>query len=123
MRLAHRWMRLTATLRRWIGAGSPRGFPTSFGAWFGCLPGLGSCRLVRDRRTGGSMRRIALAAALSLLVLATVPLAQVSQEQSKNYIVVLKGSVSRPGAVASEHAAKLGMTVRYVYTPALEGSA
>ena len=69
------------------------------------------------------MRRIALAAALSLLVLATVPMAQASQEQSKNYIVVLKGSVSRPGAVASEHAAKLGMTVRYVYRSAIEGYA
>jgi subtilisin len=69
------------------------------------------------------MRRLALVAALSMLVLAAVPVAQASQQPSKNYIVVLKGSVTRPGAVASEQAAKLGMTVRYVYRSALEGYA
>lgn len=69
------------------------------------------------------MRRLALVAALSLLVLAAVPVAQASQQPAKNYIVVLKGSVTRPGAVASQQARELGMTVRYVYRSALEGYA
>jgi subtilisin family serine protease len=69
------------------------------------------------------MRRLTLVAALSVLVLALVPVARAGEQPAKNYIVVLQGSVTRPGAVASEHAAKLGMTVRYVYRSALEGYA
>ena len=69
------------------------------------------------------MRRFALVAALSVLVLAAAPVAQASQDQAKNYIVVLKGSVTRPGAIASQHARAFGANVRYVYRSALEGYA
>jgi subtilisin family serine protease len=70
------------------------------------------------------MRRlpVAIAVALSLLVLATFPAAQASP-RAKNYIVVLKGSVTSPGAVASQHARAFGASVKYVYRSALEGYA
>ena len=69
------------------------------------------------------MRRFAFVAALSVLVLAAAPVAQASQDQAKNYIVVLKGSVTRPGAIASQHARAFDANVRYVYRSALEGYA
>src|SRR4051794_16547313 len=39
------------------------------------------------------------------------------------YIVVLKDSVAHPGLIASEHAARLGVTVTHVYEHALRGYA
>jgi subtilisin family serine protease len=69
------------------------------------------------------MRRVLAAGAVLLLALATFPVAHARPTGTASYIVVLKGSVTRPGAVASEHAAKHGLTVRYVYRSALEGYA
>src|SRR4051812_19522039 len=64
------------------------------------------------------MRR--LATALALLVLALVPAATAGSASMQGSIVVLK-SGTNPAAVAAEHAAKLGLSVGFVYTHALQG--
>jgi subtilisin len=69
------------------------------------------------------MRRLLVAGFVLLLALATLPMAHARPAATGSYIVVLKRSVTKPGAVASEQAAKHGLTVRYVYRSALEGYA
>jgi subtilisin family serine protease len=55
-----------------------------------------------------------------LLVLALVPATTAGSATSQGYIVVLKGGAD-PGAVAAEHAQRLGLTVGFVYRHALTG--
>jgi subtilisin len=68
------------------------------------------------------MRRLPIAAVLFLTVLVVVP-ANASQARAGKYIVVLKDSVTRPGAVASQHARRYGLDVGFVYRSVLEGYA
>jgi subtilisin family serine protease len=66
------------------------------------------------------MRR--LFTVLALLAILLVPAATAGSATSTGYIVVLKGGTNS-AAVAAEHAAKLGLTVSYVYSHALKGYA
>jgi aqualysin 1 len=64
------------------------------------------------------MRRFSIV--LALLVLALVPAATAGSASSLGYVVVLK-SGTNPGAVAAEHAQRLGLDVGFVYRHALSG--
>jgi subtilisin family serine protease len=57
---------------------------------------------------------------LALVVLALAPTATAGSTVPGAYIVVLK-SGTNPGAVAAEHASRLGVNVGYVYSNALNG--
>ena len=65
--------------------------------------------------------RIVLALAVAAAALATLGAASPSASDRASYIVVLKGSVANPAAVAQEHAARFGGTVTHVYSHALKG--
>jgi subtilisin len=69
------------------------------------------------------MRRALVTGAVLLLALAAFPAAHAGPAATGRYIVVLKGSVTKPGAVASQQARAHGLTVRYVYRSAIEGYA
>jgi subtilisin family serine protease len=62
-------------------------------------------------------------ALLSLAVAAAawIPGAAAGQSDTARYIVVLKGSVAKPSAVAYEHSARFAGQVGYVYSHALKG--
>jgi subtilisin family serine protease len=62
-------------------------------------------------------------ALLSLAVAAAawIPGAAAGQSDTARYIVVLKGSVANPSAVAYEHSARFAGQVGYVYADALKG--
>jgi subtilisin family serine protease len=64
------------------------------------------------------MRRFTIV--LALLVLALVPAAGAGGVTGERYIVVLE-SGANPGAVAAEHATRLGLQVGFVYSHALRG--
>ncbi|HEX2051205.1 MAG TPA: S8 family peptidase [Actinomycetota bacterium] len=68
-------------------------------------------------------RRIVILFALGLALTVMAPVASASQGSAGSYIVVLKDSVDRPGAVASQHAKGLGADVSFVYRHALNGYA
>jgi subtilisin family serine protease len=72
---------------------------------------------------GTLMRRLSAAAALLLLVITVAPIAQAREARAGNYLVVLKDAVTRPGAVAAQHARRYGLEVRFVYRNAIEGYA
>jgi subtilisin family serine protease len=65
--------------------------------------------------------RIVLALAVAAAALATLGAASPSASDRASYIVVLKGSVANPAAVAQEQAARVGGTVTHVYSHALKG--
>jgi subtilisin family serine protease len=65
--------------------------------------------------------RIVLALAVAAAALATFGAASPSASDRASYIVVLKGSVPSPAAVAQEQAARFGGTVTHVYSHALKG--
>jgi subtilisin family serine protease len=65
--------------------------------------------------------RIVLALAVAAAALATLGAASPSAADRASYIVVLKGSVANPAAVAQEQAARFGGTVSHVYSHALKG--
>jgi subtilisin len=72
------------------------------------------------------MRRSLAAAALFLLVFGIVGVAPATiarEGRAISYIVVLKDGVSRPGAVAAQHARRFGLDVAFVYRSALHGYA
>jgi subtilisin len=66
------------------------------------------------------MRRLLLGSVLALLVAAT-PLAAAGAAPARSYIVVLKGSVGAPDAVAAQQARSRGIVVGHVYHAALKG--
>src|SRR5207253_4923438 len=65
--------------------------------------------------------RLVLALAVAAAALATLGAASPSASDRASYIVVLKGSVANPAAVAQEHAARFGGSVTHVYSHALKG--
>ena len=67
--------------------------------------------------------RLLLAAVVALVALAAPAGAGTTAPAPTGYIVVLKGSVADPAAVAAEHAARFGVDVTFVYRHALEGYA
>jgi subtilisin len=69
------------------------------------------------------MRRSLAAAALILLVVGVAPTTVAREARAGRYIVVLKDEVSRPGAVAAQHARRFGLDVAFVYRSALHGYA
>jgi subtilisin family serine protease len=64
------------------------------------------------------MRRVPVV--LALLLLALLPAASAGSAGQASYIVVLKSGTD-PGAVAAEHAQRLGVEVGFVYRHALKG--
>lgn len=66
-------------------------------------------------------RTLIIAAALVLLAASGAADATASPPQTKDYIVVLKDSVSDPGAIAAKHAKVHGGQVSHVYRHALKG--
>jgi subtilisin family serine protease len=66
------------------------------------------------------LRTLLLSLALVLGLAAAAPAMSAG---SARYIVVLQPGIAHPGAVAAEHAAKLGVDVRFVYRNALAGYA
>jgi subtilisin len=69
------------------------------------------------------MRRSLAAAAMFLFVLGVAPATIAREARASSYIVVLKDGVSRPGAVAAQHARRFGLDVALVYRSALHGYA
>ena len=67
--------------------------------------------------------RIALVLAVAGTLLAAFGASATTASDRASYIVVLKGSVANPAAVASEHASRFGGNVTYVYSHALKGYA
>jgi subtilisin family serine protease len=67
-------------------------------------------------------RSIAAAAAISLLLAASAPVAS-AMSRAGRFIVVLRDSVASPGEVAASHAARFGLDVSAVYRSALRGYA
>ena len=65
--------------------------------------------------------RIVLALAVVAAALAAFGAASAPGSDRASYIVVLKGSVASPAAVAQEHAARFGGDVTHIYTHALKG--
>jgi subtilisin family serine protease len=65
--------------------------------------------------------RLVLALAVAAAALATLGAASPGASDRASYIVVLKGSVANPAAVAQEHAARFGGSVTHVYSHALRG--
>ena len=63
------------------------------------------------------MRRL-----FTVLAILLIPAATAGSAASTGYIVVLRDGAN-PAAVAAEHASRLGLTVSFVYTHALEGYA
>jgi len=69
------------------------------------------------------MRRSFAAAVLFLVVVGAAPTTIAREARASSYIVVLKDGVSRPGAVAVQHARRFGLDVSFVYRSALRGYA
>lgn len=69
------------------------------------------------------LRRVAPVVLLLSLLASMVPAAAAGPERTGRYIVMLKGSVDDPGAVAREHARDNGAQVSFVYRNALKGYA
>jgi subtilisin len=67
------------------------------------------------------MRRLLLGSVLALLVAATTPLAAAGAAPARSYIVVLRGSVGAPDAVAAEQARSRAFAIGHVYRAALKG--
>jgi subtilisin len=67
------------------------------------------------------MRRLLLGSVLALLVAAVTPLAAAGAAPAGGYIVVLRGSVGSPDAVAAQQARSHGLAVGHVYRAALKG--
>jgi subtilisin family serine protease len=57
------------------------------------------------------------------VALVTIFLAVTGTASAASYVVVLEENVARPGAVATEHASKLGVDLTFVYRHALKGYA
>jgi subtilisin len=70
---------------------------------------------------GAAMRRLLLGSVLALLVAAVTPLAAAGAAPARGYIVMLKGSVGAPDAVAAQQAGSRGIAVGHVYRAALKG--
>jgi subtilisin family serine protease len=70
---------------------------------------------------GSGMRRLLLGSVLALLVAAVTPLAAAGAAPVRGYIVVLRGSVGAPDAVAAQQARGRAFVVGHVYHAALKG--
>jgi subtilisin family serine protease len=65
-------------------------------------------------------RLVAIVCVFALCAITVIPVAGADGVPAQGYIVVLKAGTN-PGAVAAEHAERLGLRVGFVYTHALEG--
>jgi subtilisin family serine protease len=68
-------------------------------------------------------RRLAISLAVIATLAALLHPTAASARGAERYIVVLKGSVANPRAVAAEHSARFGAQVSHVYRHALKGYA
>jgi subtilisin len=69
------------------------------------------------------MRRSLATAVLFVLVLSLSPMAQAREARARSYIVVLNDTITRPGAVAAQHARRYGLDLTHVYGSAIRGYA
>ena len=74
----------------------------------------------KEVRRMNRIERLAIVLVLALCAIAAVPVAGADGPSAQGYIVVLKPGTD-PGAVAAEHAVRLGLQVGFVYSQALQG--
>src|SRR4051794_21341602 len=74
-------------------------------------------------RRAGVLVAVLVAFAVTITGAGSVPASDSTAAIPGHYIVVLKDSVSAPGAVASEHGRKYGVEASHLYRHALKGYA